>query len=101
MAALVKGGRRASIASRRRLASSPAAHFIGVVAVLVLLPNHCRRPTIFKSCSTPPADKTRSNGLHRHSCTTCEFTPVTWIYSNPFWDQYLTAGMPRICRGSS
>ncbi|MED6219691.1 hypothetical protein PIB30_038098 [Stylosanthes scabra] len=37
--------------------------------------------------------------LHRHAYTASEFTPVTRIYSNPLWDQHLTVGMPRICRG--
>ncbi|MED6123742.1 hypothetical protein PIB30_052231 [Stylosanthes scabra] len=37
--------------------------------------------------------------LHRHTCTASEFTPVTRIYSNPSWDQYLTVGMRRIYRG--
>ncbi|MED6168495.1 hypothetical protein PIB30_012224, partial [Stylosanthes scabra] len=33
--------------------------------------------------------------------TASEFTPLTWIYSNPSWDQYLTVDMPMICRGLS
>ncbi|MED6199341.1 hypothetical protein PIB30_075058 [Stylosanthes scabra] len=37
--------------------------------------------------------------LHRHTYIASEFTPVTRIYSNPSWDQYLTVGMPRIRRG--
>ncbi|MED6111100.1 hypothetical protein PIB30_049346 [Stylosanthes scabra] len=37
--------------------------------------------------------------LHRRTCTTCEFAPVTRIYSNPSWNQYLTVGMARIRRG--
>ncbi|MED6220379.1 hypothetical protein PIB30_044258 [Stylosanthes scabra] len=39
------------------------------------------------------------NMTPRHACTAGEFTPVTRIYSNPSWNQYLTVGMPRIHRG--
>ncbi|MED6119804.1 hypothetical protein PIB30_015100 [Stylosanthes scabra] len=38
----------------------------------------------------------------RHACTAGEFTPVTRIYSNQSWDQYLTVGrgaLAIVCRG--
>ncbi|MED6167883.1 hypothetical protein PIB30_006854 [Stylosanthes scabra] len=48
-----------------------------------------------QSSALGPSD----NRLDHRTCTACEFTPVTRIYSNPSWDQYLTVGMLRIRRG--